>query len=136
VLPVEISLNIRLLYFLLFLHCLIGSLGALIAANKGYNRLIWLLLGLLGGTFTLVVTLTLDQKPKKLTLKSFPCSFFDSRSRWQFKLTLEEIQPLTQHCKQPQLLPLLVKLQNNMISSMNGIEQILSPIVDTLEIKC
>lgn len=63
-LPVEISLNIRLFYFLLFLHCLIGSIGALVAANKGYNRLIWLLLGLLGGTLTLVMTLTLDQKPK------------------------------------------------------------------------
>ncbi|NBD31880.1 MAG: hypothetical protein GVY17_02625 [Cyanobacteria bacterium] len=57
-------LNIRLLEFLLFLHCLIGSVGTLVAANKGYNRLIWLLFGLLGGTLTLVVTLTLDQKPK------------------------------------------------------------------------
>jgi len=29
---------------------------------------------------------------------------FDLGSRWEFKLTLEEIQPLTQDCKQPQLL--------------------------------
>jgi len=51
-------------YFLLFLHCLIGSIGTLVAANKGYNRLIWLLLGLLGGTLTFFVALTLAQRAK------------------------------------------------------------------------
>jgi hypothetical protein len=49
---------------LLFLHCLIGSIGALVAANKGYSRLVWLLFGLLGGTLTFVVALTLDQRAK------------------------------------------------------------------------
>jgi hypothetical protein len=63
----EIALDIRLFGFLFLLHCLIGSIGALIAANKGYSHLIWLLLGLLGGTLTFVVTLTLDQKPKNLS---------------------------------------------------------------------
>lgn len=62
--PIEIALNIRLFYFLFFFHCLIGSIGALVAANKGYNRLIWLLLGLLGGTLTFFVSLTLDQGGK------------------------------------------------------------------------
>jgi len=62
--PIEIPLNIRLFYVLLFLHCLMGSIGTLVATNKGYSRLIWLLFGLLGGTLTFFVTLTLDKKLK------------------------------------------------------------------------
>ncbi|NJK37224.1 MAG: hypothetical protein HC835_11615 [Oscillatoriales cyanobacterium RM2_1_1] len=50
---------------LLFLHCLIGSVAALIAKRRGYDYRLWLFLGLLGGTAAFVVSLIL--KPRAVS---------------------------------------------------------------------
>jgi hypothetical protein len=38
-------------YPLLFFHCLIGGIAALVAKQKGYNFWLWFIIGLIGGTF-------------------------------------------------------------------------------------
>ncbi|MGF1493429.1 MAG: hypothetical protein ACFBSC_13435 [Microcoleaceae cyanobacterium] len=52
---------------LIFLHCLLGGIAALVAKQRGYNFKLWLLLGLFGGTAALVVSFTL--KPQKLEVE-------------------------------------------------------------------
>jgi len=52
------------IYLLLNLHCLIGGIAAVIAQRKGYNLILWLFLGLLGGTFTFFVALMLTNKDR------------------------------------------------------------------------
>ncbi|MGL5081577.1 MAG: hypothetical protein ACRC8A_08825 [Microcoleaceae cyanobacterium] len=52
---------------LLFLHCLIGSVGALVAKQRGYDFKLWLFLGLFGGTAAFVVSLVL--KPKAASVQ-------------------------------------------------------------------
>jgi hypothetical protein len=53
-----------LFFFLFFFHCLIGGIATLVAVNKGYQRGNWLILGLLGGTLTFFIALSLEKKPK------------------------------------------------------------------------
>jgi hypothetical protein len=53
-----------LFLLLFFWHCLIGGIATVIAINKGYPRLNWLIFGLLGGTFTFFIALFLKKKPK------------------------------------------------------------------------
>jgi uncharacterized membrane-anchored protein len=50
------------LYFLLNFHCLLGGIAAVIAKRKGYSLGLWLILGLIGGTATLIVTLLMKAK--------------------------------------------------------------------------
>ncbi|MGB3534187.1 MAG: hypothetical protein WBA13_11785 [Microcoleaceae cyanobacterium] len=52
-------------FILLFLHCLIGSMAALIARQKGYRYNRWLALGLIGGTPIFAIALWL--KPQAST---------------------------------------------------------------------
>jgi hypothetical protein len=60
----DIYLSLDLLLFLFFWHCLIGGIATLIAVNKGYQRLNWLILGLVGGSLTFFIALFLEKKPK------------------------------------------------------------------------
>ncbi len=46
-------------YWLFTFHCFIGGVAAVIAKSKGRNLILWLLLGLLGGTFAFVFALFL-----------------------------------------------------------------------------
>lgn len=56
--PAELPVS-PTVYLLLNLHCLLGGIAAVIAAQKGRSLTPWLLWGLLGGTATLVIALTL-----------------------------------------------------------------------------
>jgi len=56
--------KLDLFLLLFFWHCLIGGIATVIAINKGYPRLNWLIFGLLGGTFTFFIALFLKKKPK------------------------------------------------------------------------
>ncbi|MDJ0897710.1 MAG: hypothetical protein QNJ55_02780 [Xenococcus sp. MO_188.B8] len=49
-------------FYLLGIHCLNGTLAAIVANYKGYNFLKWLLYGLLGGTISLVWAIFLKKK--------------------------------------------------------------------------
>ncbi len=53
------SVNWGLVLILSFLHCLMGSVAALIARQKGYRYRRWLILGLIGGTPIFAVALWL-----------------------------------------------------------------------------
>jgi uncharacterized membrane protein len=53
------SVNWGLGLILLFFHCLIGSIAALIARQKGYRYNRWLALGLIGGTPIFIIALWL-----------------------------------------------------------------------------
>ena len=50
------------LYSLLFFHCLIGGIAALVAKQKGYNFWLWLTLGFIGGTFAFVIIIVMNNK--------------------------------------------------------------------------
>lgn len=50
----EINFNSPI-FILLSVHCLMGTIGAVVAQTKGYNLGKWLLFGLLGGTITLMI---------------------------------------------------------------------------------
>ncbi|MGK7937176.1 MAG: hypothetical protein AB4206_15500 [Xenococcaceae cyanobacterium] len=50
------------LYTLLFFHCLIGGIAALVAKQKGYNFWLWLTLGFIGGTFAFVGIIVMNKK--------------------------------------------------------------------------
>ncbi len=49
-------------YLLLGFHCIIGGIAAKIAVKKGYNGNRWVILGLIGGTASLVSAIWI--KPK------------------------------------------------------------------------
>ncbi len=51
-----------LAYFLLWFHCLMGGIAALIAKQKGYSYGRWLVIGLIGGTVAFVYVLWLKKK--------------------------------------------------------------------------
>lgn len=53
------------IYPLLFFHCLIGGIAALIARQKGYNYWLWLSWGFIGGTFTFIMILAMKDKTKE-----------------------------------------------------------------------
>jgi uncharacterized membrane protein len=53
------SINWGLVLIVSFLHCLIGSIAALIARQKGYDYHRWLLFGLIGGTAVFAIALWL-----------------------------------------------------------------------------
>lgn len=46
--------NWPLFYFLMTLHCVIGTAAALVAKRRGLNFRLWLGLGWLGGTLALI----------------------------------------------------------------------------------
>lgn len=50
------------LYLVLNLHCLLGGIGAAIAFSKKRSLAVWLPLGLIGGTGTLIAALFLKRK--------------------------------------------------------------------------
>ncbi len=49
-------------FYLLGIHCLNGTIAAIVANYKGYNFLKWLLYGLLGGTISLVWAIFLKKQ--------------------------------------------------------------------------
>lgn len=52
-------------YPLLIFHCLIGAIAALVAKQKGYNFLLWLILGFIGGTFAFMGIIVMKDKTKE-----------------------------------------------------------------------
>lgn len=48
---------------MMFLHCLIGLIAAMVAYRNGRNLGIWLLWGLLGGTLALITAITALKSP-------------------------------------------------------------------------
>ena len=50
------------LYSLLFFHCLVGGIAALVAKQKGYSFWLWLTLGFIGGTFAFVGIIVMNKK--------------------------------------------------------------------------
>lgn len=57
-----LDLPTEIVAFLLFFHCLIGGVAALVAQNKGYSKFWSLVFGLIGGTPALVVALYIKRK--------------------------------------------------------------------------
>ncbi len=55
------------LLLLLTLHLLIGVIGALVAAYKGRDLRLWLLIGPVCGTPALLVALIMKQQPRQPT---------------------------------------------------------------------
>lgn len=49
-------------FFLMLLHCLIGLTAGIVADTKGYFFPLWLFIGIIGGTFGLIASLTLKSK--------------------------------------------------------------------------
>jgi hypothetical protein len=54
--------NPNFVFYLILLHCLIGLTAGIVADTKGYFFPLWLLIGLIGGTFGLIGSLTLKSK--------------------------------------------------------------------------
>lgn len=57
------QIDLGLSLFLLFFHCLIGGIAALIAKQKGRSYSRWIMLGLIGGTVAFIAALFL--KPEE-----------------------------------------------------------------------
>ncbi|MBR8827379.1 MAG: hypothetical protein DSM107014_05650 [Gomphosphaeria aponina SAG 52.96 = DSM 107014] len=53
-------------YFPMLLHCLIGTAAAIIAQQKGQNFILWIILGLIGGTPAIIVSLFMKRKEEKI----------------------------------------------------------------------
>ena len=52
-------------YTLLFFHCLMGGIAALVAKQKGYNYWLWLTFGFIGGTVAFIVILMMKKKEEE-----------------------------------------------------------------------
>jgi 4-amino-4-deoxy-L-arabinose transferase-like glycosyltransferase len=52
-------------YPLLTFHCLIGGIAALVAKQKGYNFWLWLILGIIGGTFAFMGIILMNNKEQE-----------------------------------------------------------------------
>lgn len=63
-LEILMNLDPNVVFSLMVLHSLIGLIAGIIADTKGYFFPLWLLIGLIGGTFGLIASLTL--KPKNI----------------------------------------------------------------------
>ena len=63
----NLQIDPGLALFLLFFHCLIGGIAALIAKQKGRSYGRWLILGLIGGTVVLIAALFLKSEDTHLT---------------------------------------------------------------------
>lgn len=57
-----ISTYPNFIFSLMLLHCLIGLTAGIVADTKGYFFPLWLLIGIIGGTFGLIASLTLKSK--------------------------------------------------------------------------
>ncbi|WP_373479868.1 hypothetical protein [Geminocystis sp.] len=57
-----INLDANFIFVLMLLHCFIGLCAGIVADIKGYSFLLWLLIGLTGGTFALIASLRLQSK--------------------------------------------------------------------------
>ena len=53
------------IYALLFFHCFIGGIAALVAKQKGYNYWLWLTLGFIGGTFAFIGIIMMKDSRKR-----------------------------------------------------------------------
>jgi hypothetical protein len=51
-------------YPLLLFHCSIGAIATLIAKQKGYNQWLWLIFGLIGGTFAFMTILLMKKRDR------------------------------------------------------------------------
>lgn len=49
-------------FILMLLHCLIGLTAAIVADTKGNSFLLWLIIGVIGGTFGLIASLRSERK--------------------------------------------------------------------------
>jgi hypothetical protein len=49
-------------FLLMLLHCLIGLTAAIVADTKGNSFLLWLIIGMIGGTFGLIASLRSERK--------------------------------------------------------------------------
>lgn len=49
-------------YPLLIFHCFIGGIATILAKQKGHNVWLWLLLGFIGGTASLMAALLIEEK--------------------------------------------------------------------------
>jgi hypothetical protein len=49
-------------YPLIIFHCFVGGVAAILAKQKGYNFWLWLPIGLIGGTFSLMAVLVMKEK--------------------------------------------------------------------------
>lgn len=56
--------NLPLIVFLTVLHCAVGTAAGLVAKRKGKNFPLWLLFGLIGGTFALIVAFLVPTQEK------------------------------------------------------------------------
>ena len=48
-------------FWLMLLHCAIGFTASIVADSKGHSYPLWLLIGLIGGTFGLIASLRLQK---------------------------------------------------------------------------
>lgn len=58
------------LYLLLNLHCLLGGIGAVIAARKGRNLFFWLILGLICGIAAFITALLMKPNKPETSVKN------------------------------------------------------------------
>lgn len=49
-------------YPLLIFHCFIGGIATILAKQKGYSLWLWLILGFIGGTASLMAALLIKEK--------------------------------------------------------------------------
>lgn len=50
------------IFWLMLLHCLIGLTAGIVADSKGHFFLLWFLIGLIGGTIALIISIRLPVK--------------------------------------------------------------------------
>ena len=54
-------LDPNFVFWLMLLHCLIGLSASIVADTKGHDFALWLLIGLIGGTFGLIASIRLPK---------------------------------------------------------------------------